>query len=57
MELPAADGSGSTTVQQMNYEQLEKLYNDLRTRRPNSSAAKLSYSKNLPRKTRSGTII
>ncbi len=30
MELPAADGSGSTTVQKMNYEQLEKFYNDLR---------------------------
>lgn len=30
VELPASDGSGSTTVQKMNYEQLEKFYNDLR---------------------------
>lgn len=30
VELPAADGSGKTTTQEMNYEQLEKLYNDLR---------------------------
>ena len=30
VELPAADGSGSTSVQKMNYEQLEKFYNDLR---------------------------
>ncbi|MGH9971043.1 MAG: c-type cytochrome [Pyrinomonadaceae bacterium] len=30
VELPAADGSGKTTVQKVNYEQLEKLYNDLR---------------------------
>lgn len=30
IELPAADGSGKTTTQEMNYEQLEKLYNDLR---------------------------
>lgn len=28
--LPAADGSGKTTTQEMNYYQLEKLYNDLR---------------------------
>ena len=30
VELPAADGSGKTTAQKMNYEQLEKFYNDLR---------------------------
>ncbi|MGI8734353.1 MAG: c-type cytochrome [Pyrinomonadaceae bacterium] len=30
VKLPAADGSGSTTVQNMNYQQLEKFYNDLR---------------------------
>ncbi|HKZ80081.1 MAG TPA: hypothetical protein VJ124_17540 [Pyrinomonadaceae bacterium] len=30
VELPAADGSGKTTVQKMNYDQLEKLYSDLR---------------------------
>ncbi|MDQ5844266.1 MAG: c-type cytochrome, partial [Acidobacteriota bacterium] len=30
VELPAADGSNKTTVQRMNYEQLEKFYNDLR---------------------------
>jgi cytochrome c2/cytochrome c553 len=30
VELPASDGSGKVTVQKMNYEQLEKLYNDLR---------------------------
>jgi cytochrome c551/c552 len=30
VELPAADGSAKTTVQRMNYQQLEKLYNDLR---------------------------
>jgi cytochrome c2 len=30
VELPAADGSGKTTTQKMNYEQLEKFYNDLR---------------------------
>ncbi|MFN2493484.1 MAG: hypothetical protein ABR501_11455, partial [Pyrinomonadaceae bacterium] len=30
VELPAADGSDKTTTQKMNYEQLEKFYNDLR---------------------------
>ena len=30
VKLPAADGSGKTTTQEMNYYQLEKLYNDLR---------------------------
>jgi cytochrome c551/c552 len=30
VELPAADGSGKKTEQRMNYDQLEKLYNDLR---------------------------
>jgi cytochrome c551/c552 len=30
VELPASDGSSKTTVQRMNYEQLEKFYNDLR---------------------------
>ena len=30
VELPAKDGSGKTTAQEMNYSQLEKLYNDLR---------------------------
>ncbi len=30
VELPPADGSGKSTIQEMNYEQLEKLYNDLR---------------------------
>ena len=30
VDLPAADGSGKTTTQEMNYYQLEKLYNDLR---------------------------
>ncbi len=30
VDLPAADGSGHTTTQKMNYEQLEKLFNDLR---------------------------
>jgi cytochrome c551/c552 len=30
VDLPAADGSGKTTTQKMNYEQLEKLFNDLR---------------------------
>jgi cytochrome c551/c552 len=30
VELPAADGSGKTTVQKMNFDQLEKFYNDLR---------------------------
>ena len=30
VDLPAADGSGKTTTQKMNFEQLEKLYNDLR---------------------------
>jgi cytochrome c2 len=30
VELPAPDGSGNTTTQKMNYEQLEKFYNDLR---------------------------
>jgi cytochrome c551/c552 len=35
VELPATDGSGNTTVQRMNYEQLEKLYNDLRDEKAN----------------------
>jgi cytochrome c551/c552 len=30
VELPAADGTGKPTTQKMNYEQLEKLFNDLR---------------------------
>lgn len=30
VNLPAADGSGKKTTQEMNYYQLEKLYNDLR---------------------------
>jgi ElaB/YqjD/DUF883 family membrane-anchored ribosome-binding protein len=30
VDLPAADGSGKTTTQKMNYEQLEKLHPDLR---------------------------
>ena len=30
VELPAADGSGTVAVQKMNYQQLEKFYNDLR---------------------------
>ncbi|HLE62409.1 MAG TPA: hypothetical protein VI750_04675, partial [Pyrinomonadaceae bacterium] len=30
VELPAEDGSGKKVSQEMNYEQLEKLYNDLR---------------------------
>ncbi|MBC8028848.1 MAG: c-type cytochrome [Pyrinomonadaceae bacterium] len=30
VELPAADGSGKTVAQDMNYEQLEKFYNDKR---------------------------
>jgi cytochrome c2 len=30
VELPASDGSGKVAVQKMNYEQLEKFYNDLR---------------------------
>jgi cytochrome c551/c552 len=30
VDLPAADGSGKTATQKMNYEQLEKLFNDLR---------------------------
>ncbi len=30
VDLPAADGSGKPTTQKMNYEQLEKLFNDLR---------------------------
>jgi cytochrome c551/c552 len=30
VDLPAADGSAKTTTQKMNYEQLEKLFNDLR---------------------------
>jgi cytochrome c2 len=30
LELPAPDGSGKTVNQKMNYEQLEKFYNDLR---------------------------
>jgi len=30
VEVPADDGSGKTTNQEMNYSQLEKLYNDLR---------------------------
>jgi hypothetical protein len=30
VDLPAADGSGKPTTQKMNYDQLEKLFNDLR---------------------------
>jgi cytochrome c2 len=30
VELPASDGSGTVAVQKVNYQQLEKLYNDLR---------------------------
>lgn len=30
VDLPAADGSGRKTTEKMNYEQLEKFYNDLR---------------------------
>jgi cytochrome c551/c552 len=30
VDLPAADGSGKTVTQKMNYDQLEKLFNDLR---------------------------
>ncbi len=30
VDLPASDGSGQTTTQKLNYEQLEKLFNDLR---------------------------
>ena len=30
VDLPAEDGSGKTATQKMNYEQLEKLFNDLR---------------------------
>jgi hypothetical protein len=30
VELPAADGAGKTVTQKMNYDQLEKLFNDLR---------------------------
>ncbi|HEV7472502.1 MAG TPA: hypothetical protein VGN90_00540 [Pyrinomonadaceae bacterium] len=30
VEMPAADGSGKTTTQNLNYDQLEKLFNDLR---------------------------
>ncbi len=30
VELPAPDGSGNTVTERMNYEQLEKFYNDLR---------------------------
>ena len=30
VDLPATDGSGKTTTQKMNYDQLEKLFNDLR---------------------------
>src|SRR6266567_1747997 len=30
VDLPATDGSGKTSTQKMNYDQLEKLFNDLR---------------------------
>lgn len=30
VELPPSDGSGTVSVQKLNYQQLEKLYNDLR---------------------------
>jgi cytochrome c2 len=30
LDLPAADGSGKVTTQKVNYDQLEKLFNDLR---------------------------
>jgi cytochrome c551/c552 len=35
VELPAEDGSGNTVAQEMNYDQLEKLYNDLREEKAN----------------------
>lgn len=40
VELPAADGSGKTTEQKMNYEQLEKFYNDLREQKATLLAKK-----------------
>ena len=42
VELPAADGSGKTAPQKMNYEQLEKFYNDLREEKANLLAKKAS---------------
>ncbi len=35
VELPVEDGSSGTTVQKMNYEQLEKFYNDQRDEKAN----------------------
>lgn len=40
VELPAPDGSGKTVAQKMNYEQLEKFYNDLREQKASLLAKK-----------------
>jgi len=40
LELPAPDGSGKTVEQKMNYEQLEKFYNDLREQKASLLAKK-----------------
>lgn len=40
VELPAADGAGKKTTQQMNYGQLEKFYNDLREEKSSLLAKK-----------------
>jgi len=40
VELPDADGSGKTTTQKMNYEQLEKFYNDRREEKASLLAKK-----------------
>lgn len=40
VELPATDGSGKTAPQKMNYEQLEKFYNDLREQKASLLAKK-----------------
>lgn len=40
VELPAPDGSNKTITQKMNYEQLEKFYNDLREEKANLLARK-----------------
>lgn len=40
VNLPAPDGSGKTAPQNMNYEQLEKFYNDLREQKANLLAKK-----------------
>jgi cytochrome c2 len=45
VDLPAADGSGKTTTQKLNYDQLEKLFNDRRDEKAKLLGEKADLSK------------